>query len=55
MFWVVILPFVQMERWIQMHYEIKEREQALTISKNRELFFWLSSFYTVATAGFVNR
>uniref|UniRef100_T1GWL2 Plasminogen receptor (KT) n=1 Tax=Megaselia scalaris TaxID=36166 RepID=T1GWL2_MEGSC len=40
-----------MERWIQMHYQIKSRERALEISKNRELFYWVSSFYMVSFVG----
>lgn len=34
-----------------MHYEIKSRERALEISKNRELFYWVSSFYLVSFVG----
>lgn len=45
----------QMDRWIQMHYQIKEREFALEISRSRELFFWLGSFYTVTLMGIVSR
>ncbi|KAJ6640605.1 Plasminogen receptor (KT) [Pseudolycoriella hygida] len=44
-----------MERWIQMHYQIKERELALEISRSRELFFWLGSFYAVTLMGIVSR
>ncbi|XP_055383912.1 plasminogen receptor (KT) [Condylostylus longicornis] len=40
---------IKMERWIQMHYQIKEREHALKIAKDRELFFWLSGFYILFT------
>uniref|UniRef100_A0A1B0FQ65 Plasminogen receptor (KT) n=2 Tax=Glossina TaxID=44049 RepID=A0A1B0FQ65_GLOMM len=36
---------LKMERWIQMHYQIKEREQAMELARTRELFFWLSGFY----------
>lgn len=28
-----------------MHYQIKEREQAMELARTRELFFWLSGFY----------
>lgn len=45
----------QMDRWIQMHYQMKERELALEISRSRELFYWLGSFYTVTLAGIVSR
>lgn len=44
-----------MERWIQMQYQIKERERAVDISRSRELFYWLGSFYTVAMVGYVTR
>lgn len=47
--------FFQMERWIQMHYQIKEREAAMQISRARELFYWLGSFYCVATVGLLGR
>lgn len=46
---------IKMERWIQMHYQIKERETALEISRARELFYWLASFYGVATVGLIGR
>lgn len=42
---------LQMERWIQMHYQIKQREQALAIAQHRELFYWLSGFYLSAVYG----
>lgn len=35
---------IKMERWIQMHYQIKERELAVGLAKNRELFFWITGF-----------
>lgn len=43
-----------MERWIQMHYQIQEREQALEIARNRELFYWLSGFYITSFFGCVS-
>ncbi|XP_055316815.1 plasminogen receptor (KT) [Sitodiplosis mosellana] len=46
---------IKMERWIQMHYQIKERERALEISKNRELFYWLGAFYNVSLVGLLYR
>lgn len=54
---VVSIPLsaTQMERWIQMHYQIREREAALQISKSRELFFWLSTFYAVSMVGMIYR
>lgn len=44
-----------MERWIQMHYQIKEREKALEISKSRELFYWYGAFYNVSMVGLLYR
>lgn len=44
-----------MERWIQMHYQIKERELAIELSRTRELFYWLGSFYAVSLIGIVSR
>lgn len=44
-----------MERWIQMQYQIKERERAMEISRSRELFYWLGSFYTVSMVGILSR
>lgn len=34
-----------------MHYQIKQREQALAIAQHRELFYWLSGFYLSAVYG----
>ncbi|EDW29648.1 GL14930 [Drosophila persimilis] len=42
---------LKMERWIQMHYQIKQREQALAIAQHRELFYWLGGFYLSAIYG----
>lgn len=42
---------LQMERWIQMHYQIKEREEAIAIARNRELFYWVSGFYITSLFG----
>lgn len=44
-----------MERWIQMHYQMRERQQAMEISKNRELFYWISSFYAVSFLGLISK
>lgn len=38
-----------------MHYQIRERELALQISKSREQFYWLSAFYTVSMIGMIYR
>lgn len=45
----------QMERWIQMHYEIKEREKALEIAKSREFLYWFGAFYSVSVVGLLYR
>ncbi|XP_037937805.1 plasminogen receptor (KT) isoform X2 [Teleopsis dalmanni] len=42
---------LKMERWIQMHYQIKEREQAMELARKRELFLWLSGFYITSAFG----
>lgn len=44
-----------MERWIQMHYMIKQREMAKEIARNRELFFWLSAFYGVVGTSLISK
>lgn len=44
-----------MERWIQMQFQIKQREKALEISRNRELFIWMLGFYVVAATGIVSK
>lgn len=38
-----------------MHYQIKERERALEISKSRELFYWIGAFYNVSFIGLLYR
>lgn len=43
-----------MERWIQMHYQIKKREQALELAQQRELFYWLGSFYITTIIGSIS-
>ncbi|XP_011200557.2 PREDICTED: plasminogen receptor (KT) [Bactrocera latifrons] len=42
---------LKMERWIQLHYQIKEREMATYIAGKRELFYWLSAFYMTSSIG----
>lgn len=44
-----------MERWIQMHFQIMEREKATKIAKLRELFLWASPFYIISMAGMIYR
>lgn len=43
-----------MERWIQMHYQIKEREQAMALARDREFFYWLSGFYITSLFGSIS-
>ncbi|XP_005178248.1 plasminogen receptor (KT) [Musca domestica] len=45
---------LKMERWIQMHYQIKEREEAIQIARNRELFYWISGFYLTSMFGCIS-
>lgn len=45
----------QLERWIQLHAQMKQREKAMEIARNRELFLWLSGFYLVAGSGIVSK
>jgi len=44
-----------MERWIQLHHQMYEREVAMEISKSRELFYWLSAFYGTTAIGLIAR
>jgi hypothetical protein len=44
-----------MERWIQMHAQMKQREKAMEIARNRELFLWMFTFYTVAATGIISK
>lgn len=44
-----------MERIIHMNCQLKEREKALEIARNRELFFWVFGFYSVAATGIFSR
>jgi hypothetical protein len=45
----------QLERWIQMQAQMKQRERAQEIAKNRELFIWMSAFYLVAGSGIMSK
>lgn len=40
-----------MERQIQMMYQMKQRENAMHIAKQREICNWLTTFYVFATIG----
>lgn len=46
---------LKLERWIQMQAQMKQREKALEIARNRELFLWLAGFYLVAGSGIVSK
>lgn len=37
-----------------MHYQIKEREQAMELAHHRELFYWLGAFYITTLIGSVS-
>jgi Uncharacterised conserved protein (DUF2368) len=38
-----------------MQFQLKQREKALEIAKNRELFIWFFGFYVVAATGIVSK
>lgn len=38
-----------------MQFQIKQREKALEIARNRELFIWIFGFYAVAASGIVSK
>lgn len=38
-----------------MQFQIKQREKALEIARNRELFIWMFGFYVVAASGIVSK
>lgn len=38
-----------------MQAQMKQREKAQEIAKNRELFIWLSAFYLVAGSGILSK
>ncbi|KAL5016084.1 hypothetical protein ScPMuIL_005673 [Solemya velum] len=42
---------LQLERQLQMQNQMRERMMAMQIGRARELFYWLGSFYTLATLG----
>ncbi|XP_019868642.1 plasminogen receptor (KT) [Aethina tumida] len=41
---------IKIERQLQMRNQMREREVALEIAKNRELFYWYGSFYLTSIA-----
>lgn len=42
-----------MERQIQMQNFMRERQMAMQLAKNRELFQWVATFYGIATTGII--
>lgn len=42
---------IKMERQIQLQYQIKERQTAMEIAKNREFSIWFSTFYVTSAVG----
>ncbi|KAL7046550.1 hypothetical protein ACKWTF_002637 [Chironomus riparius] len=46
---------MKLERWIQMQAQMKQRERAQEIAKNRELFIWMSAFYLIAGSGIMSK
>jgi Uncharacterised conserved protein (DUF2368) len=44
-----------MERYVQMHYMLYERNKALEVAKQRELFYWIASFYGVSCVSLFSR
>jgi hypothetical protein len=38
-----------------MQFQMKQREKALEIARNRELFIWMFGFYVVAASGIVSK
>ncbi|KAG5676378.1 hypothetical protein PVAND_006219 [Polypedilum vanderplanki] len=46
---------LKLERWIQLHAQMKQRERALEIARNRELFLWSLGFYLTAATGIVSK
>lgn len=46
---------VQLERYIQMHNQWRERQMAFQVAKERELLYWFGSFYVVTAIGLIAR
>lgn len=38
-----------------MQFQIKQREKALEIARNRELFIWMFGFYVIAASSIVSK
>ena len=41
------------ERQIQMQNQMRERQAAIMIAKSREMFYWLSTFYVLASVAMI--
>ena len=44
---------IGMERQIQMQNQMRERQAAAMIAKSREMFYWLSTFYVLASVAMI--
>ena len=44
---------IGMERQIQMQNQMRERQAAIMIAKSREMFYWLSTFYVLASVAMI--
>ncbi|KAF7268499.1 hypothetical protein GWI33_018379 [Rhynchophorus ferrugineus] len=42
---------IKIERQVQMRNQLRERQVALELAKQRELFYWLGLFYITSVAG----
>lgn len=47
------LQRLQMERQIQLQNQMRERMVAMQIARSRELFYWLGTFYILATGAMI--
>ncbi|XP_060536919.1 plasminogen receptor (KT) [Cylas formicarius] len=45
------LDNIKIERQLQMRYQMRQRQTALEIAKQRELFYWFGAFYLTSVAG----
>ncbi|XP_030756334.1 plasminogen receptor (KT)-like isoform X2 [Sitophilus oryzae] len=46
---------IKIERQLQMRNQMRERQVALEIARQRELFYWMSAFYFTSVIGSVYR
>ncbi|KAH1023153.1 hypothetical protein HUJ04_012411 [Dendroctonus ponderosae] len=42
---------IKIERQLQMRNQMRERQVALEIAKQRELFYWVGAFYVASALG----